>query len=65
MDFEITNLPKPGMGVPIVLPLGNGVSLPADAVYRKFNKALGWVTFVAMLIIRSRRHRSILTANAI
>ena len=47
MDFEITNLPKPGMRVPIVLPLGNGVSLPADAVYRKFNKALGWVTFVA------------------
>ncbi|MCJ8269132.1 MAG: HYR domain-containing protein, partial [Psychrosphaera sp.] len=46
VDFVISGLTSPGMAVPIVLPLGQGVSLPKHAQYRKFVPQTGWITFV-------------------
>ena len=43
-DFEVTQLPVPGQSVNVVIPLGE--PMPADAVYRKYTEATGWVEFV-------------------
>jgi len=44
-DFEVTEMPIPGETVNIVIPLGSD-GIPADAVYRKYTEATGWVDFV-------------------
>ncbi|WP_217434982.1 thrombospondin type 3 repeat-containing protein, partial [Marinifaba aquimaris] len=45
IDFEVTGLSNAGQVVEIVLPLPDGVTLPADAVYKKYTLATGWQTF--------------------
>ncbi len=55
-NFNIENLDELGESVPVVIPLNTGTSIPADAVYRKFNSRDGWFTFV------ENAHNAILTA---
>lgn len=43
-DFEVQQLSNTGQSISIVLPLA--APLPADAVYRKYSAADGWVDFV-------------------
>ena len=43
-DFEVTELPIPGQSVNIVIPVGGPI--PADAVYRKYTEATGWIDFI-------------------
>ena len=46
VDFEIEQLPRVGMSVSIVLPLPEGTTIPANAIYRKFDNATGWYNFI-------------------
>lgn len=45
-DFDITGLKTVGQSAKIVLPLQDGVTIPASAVYRKYYKDTGWTDFV-------------------
>ena len=47
IDFEIHQLEKPGLTVPIVIPMPEGNVLPNNAVYRKFSSESGWYTMIA------------------
>ncbi|QLE86630.1 HYR domain-containing protein [Shewanella sp. Scap07] len=45
-NFIINGLSQQGDSVAVVIPLAAGQTLPADAVYRKYNPSLGWYSFV-------------------
>ncbi len=45
-NFTIDGLNEQGDSVAVVIPLETGTSLPADAIYRKYNTTNGWYTFV-------------------
>jgi len=44
-NFVIDGLTEQGGSVAVVIPLASGSTLPADAVYRKYNTTNGWFTF--------------------
>jgi hypothetical protein len=45
LDFVIQDLPEPGQSVRIVIPLPSAI--PANATYRKYTEATGWVAFMS------------------
>jgi uncharacterized repeat protein (TIGR01451 family) len=46
VDFEIHNLDFAGQSIPVVIPLKAGVTIPANAVWRKYTTENGWNNFV-------------------
>ncbi|WP_024327281.1 glycine-rich domain-containing protein [Thioalkalivibrio sp. AKL19] len=46
VDFEVFDLQHPGQSVPVVIPLADDESIPADATWRKWHGADGWKDFV-------------------
>ncbi len=46
IDFELSGLLEIGSSAAIVIPLADGVNLPENAVYRKFNIDTGWSDFI-------------------
>jgi hypothetical protein len=47
INFKATGLAKAGDAVTVIVQLADGVSVPSDAVYRKFSVENGWSTFTA------------------
>ncbi|MEZ9236656.1 choice-of-anchor U domain-containing protein [Shewanella sp. 10N.286.52.A9] len=45
-NFIVNGLSEQGESVAVVIPLAEGQTLPADAIYRKYNPSLGWYSFV-------------------
>jgi len=45
-DFQVTGLASPGQVLQLVIPLGEGESIPEGAVYRKYRPGGGWSSFV-------------------
>ncbi|MES2672928.1 MAG: InlB B-repeat-containing protein [Pseudomonadota bacterium] len=45
VDFEISGLEQSGQTVPVVIPLKPGMTIPANAVWRKYSES-GWHNFV-------------------
>ncbi|WNC72519.1 Ig-like domain-containing protein [Thalassotalea psychrophila] len=45
-NFNIAGLAEPGDSIAVVIPLEKETTLPAGAVYRKYNTQQGWYTFV-------------------
>ncbi|WP_322790569.1 choice-of-anchor U domain-containing protein, partial [Thalassotalea loyana] len=45
-NFTVNGLLKHGATAAIVLPLADGESIPAEAVYRKYSVSTGWYNFV-------------------
>lgn len=45
VDFEVSGLEQSGQTVPVVIPLKPGLTIPANAVWRKYSSA-GWHNFV-------------------
>jgi len=45
-DFTITGFDQQGNSVAVVIPLAEGVTIPQNAVFRKYNSEQGWFTFV-------------------
>ena len=45
-NFNVGGLTISGSSVAVVLPLAKGVTIPSDAIYRKYSERKGWFTFV-------------------
>jgi len=45
-NFTISGITGNSGSVAVVIPLENGTSFPADAMYRKYNTVIGWYNFV-------------------
>jgi hypothetical protein len=45
VDYELRGLDRPGDSIPLVVPLPDGVSIPAHAVWRKYTSRQGWQNF--------------------
>ncbi|WP_394493584.1 PKD domain-containing protein [Shewanella sp. ENK2] len=45
-NFIVNGLSEQGESIAVVIPLAEGQTLPADAIYRKYNPSLGWYSFV-------------------
>jgi len=46
VDFELSGLDAPRSSVPVVVPLPAGESIPANAVWRKYDNPRGWHSFL-------------------
>jgi hypothetical protein len=45
-DFKVNDIAENGSSIAIVIPMPNTYSLPANALYRKYNTTQGWFTFI-------------------
>jgi hypothetical protein len=47
VNFKASGLATTGDRVSIILPMTDGMTLPANAVYRKFSTSTGWFSFIS------------------
>jgi hypothetical protein len=47
INFKASGLTQAGDSVTVIVQLADGLSVPAEAVYRKFSEVNGWLTFIS------------------